>query len=550
MDYKKIIVMKRVYSIFILSISLISCSDFLDVNLETVIEPEEYFTNYSECQTGVNGALAHLSSKDAWGYNMFMIFNGGNDEIVMRDETDDRCQMGTFRQTPDNCTYYAEAYVKFYEAIHSVNNVLAVVDSATMSDEERDYIKCQSLFIRAYSRLQLATLFGGIIISNDAQPEMEIARSSQQVVFDDYVIPDMLEALDLANEVGTEDNEIDQFVIKSFLAWTYNYLATAKVNEMGKNNWDECALNSFEWVDASDYHAKALVLTTELVANIATYGKELIPEYNYLFRENTKTDQQLEFIWTAPTTVGHGELTHRTNDFGQPNGSREYGGGNSIFRPTIEMYRKYAEGDIRRDNNIGGSIDTELQETIYSGLYYCVDLGADASNKTNYVAKYRVLDPETTIRSSYAANCIDFAYMRLPEIYFMHAEALYYSQNDETTAREQFKPIRLRAAGFDDELAVEFETTYYKDDFIEELLDERSREFFSEGKRRLDLFRFGSSRFETALYSIDADEANGKQNYRIEYTVNGYEANPKKIWGPIPIIEMSSNKLLVQNPGY
>ena len=522
-----------------------SCETDLIEKPLAVIDPSGYYKNYAEFQTALNGAYAYASNENAWGEDMFLIFNSGTDEVVMRNEVTEACYVGVYSVSPNNSAMYGDVYKTFYQAIGAANYILEALDGADLTTEERDIVEGQALFYRAWCHLQLSTLFGGIVIADKAQMPTSVPRSSIEEVFTGLIIPDMIKAKDLLPDTEYEPNRPNKPVVEAFLAWVYNYLGTAKVQGMGDILWAESPINSFEWVNASEYHAEALQYSTVVIQAIgSTLNKSLVSEYDYLFRFNTKETQQQEFLWTAPSTEFGEQLIHRMIQFGLPKGSRNRGGGQNKHRPTLEAYQRYDDRDIRKNHNIVFQQDPNASNIeIVNGLpYYGVKPAK--SNGINSVGKYRYVDPAVTSLPN-GAGLIDVAYMRLAEVYLIHAEALYFNGR-ETDARAALEPLRLRAAGNDVVVAADLTVAYYRQDFIQELLDERSREFFIEGKRRLDLFRFGYERYETAIYGID--QTASSQNSLMRFTTDNY--NSKRIWGPISTTEIGVNSELQQNPGY
>lgn len=521
-----------------------ACEDQLIEKPQSIIDPAGYYRNFEDCKIALNGAYSIASQPEAWGGDMFVIFNSGTDEVVMRDATNSENVIGAFTMTPDNASQYQTGYQQFYRAIAATNYIIDALDGAEMTETKRKIIEGQALFYRAWCHLQLTTLFGGIVIADKSQMETNIPRSSIQDVFEKMILPGMLSAHEMLPEEDYASNRPNKLVVESFLAWVYNYLATAKVKGMGNVLWAEMPINSFEWVDAGKYHAEALKYTTSLMnaLNGGRLKKTLAANYAYLFRDNTMDVQQQEFLWTAPTTEVGDQLTHRMIGWGLPKGGRDFGGGQDKHRPTLEAFDRYNDIDIRKWNNITGALNTKVVEEINGKPYFGVVTAK--KNATNFTGKYRYIDPAFTNLPN-GAGLIDVAYMRLAEVYLMHAEALYFN-GKEAEARLALEPIRLRAAGGDATKAATLKTAYLKADFIQELLDERSREFYIEGKRRLDLFRFGYKIYEDAIFGIN--QTRGGQNALMKLTTDNYD--PKKIWGPIPAIEMGLNSELVQNSGY
>ena len=93
-------------------------------------------------------------------------------------------------------------------------------------------------------------------------------------------------------------------------------------------------------------------------------------------------------------------------------------------------------------------------------------------------------------------------------------------------------------------------SAYFKTDFMDELLDERSRELGVEGWRRLDLIRTG--RMAETIEALRTEQPSGNRYYyfapQMEPIKNNYR--PYKIWMPVPKREREINRSLSQNPGY
>lgn len=119
---------------------------------------------------------------------------------------------------------------------------------------------------------------------------------------------------------------------------------------------------------------------------------------------------------------------------------------------------------------------------------------------------------------------------RLTEIYFNKAEALMRKNNGSATAEavNLINECRKRAFTTADWPAAAYTTASLT---MDELLAERGREFFFEGKRREDLIRFG--KFVTANWW--------------DHTASN---DPNKELFPIPSTQIAANPNLKQNPGY
>jgi hypothetical protein len=126
----------------------------------------------------------------------------------------------------------------------------------------------------------------------------------------------------------------------------------------------------------------------------------------------------------------------------------------------------------------------------------------------------------------------DYPIFRLAEAYLIYAEAVLRGGSGGSTAQTitYFNALRQRAFG---NTSANVATLSLND-----ILDERVREFVWEGKRRTDLIRYGV--FTTAGYLWP-----WKGGIK-----DGTAVAPFRNLFPIPSAEINSNPNLVQNPGY
>src|SRR5690606_1425491 len=78
--------------------------------------------------------------------------------------------------------------------------------------------------------------------------------------------------------------------------------------------------------------------------------------------------------------------------------------------------------------------------------------------------------------------------VRFAEVILWYSEILFKTGN-EPKAREILREVRLRAAGGDQSICDQLTTEYYRANFMEEIMQERSRELMGEGQRKIDLIR-------------------------------------------------------------
>lgn len=128
---------------------------------------------------------------------------------------------------------------------------------------------------------------------------------------------------------------------------------------------------------------------------------------------------------------------------------------------------------------------------------------------------------------------------RLPEIYLIWAEALYRS-GDNDGARDKVNTLRS-ARGL-----AQLEATVTGAPLMEEIANERTREFAFEGVRLFDLRRWGMS----CRRHDPQDEMFLNVSPRESYIeLNRLNTDPKFVW-PIPHHDIICNPSLEQNPGW
>ncbi len=119
-------------------------------------------------------------------------------------------------------------------------------------------------------------------------------------------------------------------------------------------------------------------------------------------------------------------------------------------------------------------------------------------------------------------------YMRKAEAYLTYAEALTRMGQQPEEAREAVNTLRRRA-----------HATELRNLTLDQILAEWSREFYFEGRRRVDLIRFG--------------KFGGNNDYLWQWKGGAYEGRPfsadRNIFA-IPNDDLIANPRLTQNPGY
>lgn len=193
---------------------------------------------------------------------------------------------------------------------------------------------------------------------------------------------------------------------------------------------------------------------------------------------------------------------------------------------------------------LGNAPQTESYNMPYAAgddraIFWGVERTLDCTNISSFADGYSVckfVSFKTDGSSSYNPSFTDtdFFLMRKAEAYLTYAEADAHLNGDKTsqTGTRYINLLRARANA---STRNESTDSYNMND----ILDEWSREFYFEGRRRMDLIRHG--------------KFGGNNDYNWQWKGNSFDgakfADFRNVF-PIPVSELNSNSALKQNPGY
>lgn len=544
---------KILFSVILASlVALTSCKKYLDATPYSITTTENFYTKPAEAEMALTGVYNILNARNVQGQGNVSTFardltcavNGATDEVVIQPSFNDvgLAPFGRAGFTSDNLVIN-NWWFFFYAGINRSNYLLEKLEGIDgFTGTRKVQIEAEARLLRGFYHMYLSMIHGGIPVYTTSFQDPQKARQSIQEVFT-QVIADYEFAFNNLPHRATITGRVNKWTAAGLLAKAYTFLGSAKLS--GTKDFG-LALNSFQWVDAADSYQKALTYTNQIIQN-STYV--LNPRYDYLFREATKVEQYRESLLTAEAANSSGmEAINMIVNGWCPQGNvNNFGGSYGFFRPTGEIHRKYhATADARFFHNLTGNFPGNPQVENVLGVNYYVP-NALPVNNTNpnvgvySIGKYRSMDPK--LRSMIGwANSINIPLLRYADILLLHAEAQFFT-GDESGARNTLTQIRQRAVRAGSTVNT-LNTAYFKSDFVDELLDERSRELCFEQWRRIDLVRFNKydqviSSMGTSFGFYNPIVATIKQNWK-----------PERVWFPIPLAQIDMNPNLVQNPGF
>jgi len=571
--------MKKYKFLFLFTLSLapfLACKkDFLNGQPYSTTSTDNFYKTAADAEQALTGAYAILNAGTAQGqsggfyYTQFPTLGiAATDEMVTADgKTDANYAPIGLGAWNSQTTFVGDVWTFLYIGINRNNLLLEKLPGIDMPAARKTQMMAEARFLRGLEYLYLGMMYGGVPVVTVSNPDNNLPRNNVQEVFT-QVFADLEYAHSTLPEVGTALGRANKYAAAGFLAKAYMFAAACKMNNVNANL--NFPLNDFTWANSNTLYTNALALTTEII-NSNKYA--LIPKYDYLFREATKSFQYQEFIFN---TEGSSDPANGNQPTYQPTlipsgNNANFGGGTNRIVPTGELFAKYSNStsnktytDFRKLWNFSNAMGNAPAYETVEGVGYYVPVPIATFNATTgaptttvttkawYGSKFRYRDPKL---KKFTINNTDdnFPILRYAEILLMHAEAIYFTSGNLVTARSFLSQIRKRAitatltlpADITAALAT-LNTAYTNADFVQELLDERSRELCFEGSRHFDLVRFG--RYITTINSLTTDKSLGFNNT----VVSLVKANltPNKIWFPIPYQQLLIEPALVQNPGY
>lgn len=452
-----------------------------------------------------------------------------------------------------------------YKLVANANTIVSRAEISSLDPDVAARISAEARFFRAYTYRNLVYLFGGVplVLEESSSPKTDYVRASK-----DEVLKAVKEDFEYAaknlpdiNKVSA-DGRVSSQVAKYYLAETCITL--------GDNT---SAIKYLTEIINSD---NVKLMTSRFGSHKADEGDV----FQDLFRMNNqnRASGNTEALWVEQFEADvPGGFNSSANSKGfalermanpnpwklnDPNGASGLlssggsarasnlncgGGGCSFLRATDWWINELWGDDF--DNDIRNSKYNVIRDCIYDNpksQYYGESMIYGEHPSPGYLStKWRwypwpsktispgdhpealYLDKDNEILSGNAGNTFtDWYILRLPEVYFLRAEA-YMNSGDKAKAAADLNVVRNRAQAT---------PCSASDITIDYILDERARELIYEEFRRITLGRLG-------MY---VSRTKAKNPYSGAQLSSHHE-----LW-PIPYSAIEANKdaVLEQNPGY
>ncbi|MBS1512579.1 MAG: RagB/SusD family nutrient uptake outer membrane protein [Bacteroidetes bacterium] len=426
-----------------------------------------------------------------------------------------------------------------YKLINNANIINSNVDnlSTGMTQTNKNSVKAEAMFFRAYAYNTLATLFGKVplVTAPLTAPKTDFVRASLDSV-NNQIIADLTFGVNNLTEIGAVGSKTN--ANGKPIARPNKYMAMQLLAEvyLRANKPDLAEQQCLAIINSGKFS----LVNTRYGIRAAQAGDPFSDMF--IYGNERRSQGNKEAIWVMeqenPSTVTGGI----TNN---PQQRRNWGaayyqitgmticdslGGRGIARMRLTdwvVYGLYDAADMRNSSY-----------NLRRKFYINTPTAANYGQQVPYTGADTIfkIAPHTTKWYQYDPNDVfgfamikDFILMRLGETYLLLAEA-QFKQGKLPEAAATLTTLRARSN------ATAVTAAQVTLNFI---LDERARELLAEENRRMTLMRTGTLVTRTALYNTQ--------------TINPVVGlTSKNLLMPIPKSEIDLNKdaVLEQNPGY
>ncbi|WP_249037448.1 RagB/SusD family nutrient uptake outer membrane protein [Lacinutrix venerupis] len=184
MKYNKILIA------ILLTISIISCEDYLDLSPISAETSGNAYESASQIEAALVGAYESFQSSEYYVWDNVLFQDVRSDNCYAGGDNPEIFQIDYLEVTPTNSRLFTH-WSNIYNAISKANLIIEKIDQISdplLTPERRQQIKGEALFLRAYHYFTLVKLWGGVplitntITSVDAE-SVNVARSSAQDVY-------------------------------------------------------------------------------------------------------------------------------------------------------------------------------------------------------------------------------------------------------------------------------------------------------------------------------------------------------------------------------
>jgi hypothetical protein len=461
--------------------------DFLTVDsASSVLADETYYNTKAHLTEALIAAYDPLQWFDYfYSYEALpFVADIMSDDVMVGGSDENDClflhKMSNFSALP--VSVVSTTWTICYSGVNRSNNVMAYIDYATdMTDEEKENYVAQATVLLCWYYTILWKYWGNIPYyeTNLTYPYL-CDQSSHDVVYEN--IASALESVIDGNILDMKSSSGDEGHVTQAMAEMLYAEVVMYQNDNARYSkalaYMQDIISSQKYNLVSDY--------ASIWESSGEWGDESIFEINYTANNGSRS-------WDSPIASG-GTVYPKLIGINSLKGSPDYNGGWG-FEPVCEhSYTMFDSNDKRRDASIlNFAVYSESTGATYEGRY----------EDTGYFLKKYL--PRADGNSGYSGDADlnynnNVRYYRYAETLLNAAELLIETGGSTSDAQHYFDLVRYRAGLSSVSVSVE------------NILDERHKEFVGEGKRYWDLVRSGNAATVLVAGSTDTRTVGWTEN--------------------------------------
>lgn len=490
----------------------IGCSDFLDEQDPSNLQPESFYTTATHAEAAVAAVYADArfvgDGAGIFSSNwQFLMAPTGTTTTETAQNSD---LNNLYSLSYDANTLHIRNWWRgIYKVIANANLVLENVPGIDMDEASKNRILGEAKFLRAWAYFYAVRLWGDVPLitlpQSATSEDFFPPRTPQQDVYA-LIVSDLTEAESAGLPWTDETGRVSQAAVKTLLAKVYLTMAGQPLNETAR------------YADAAA-KAKEVIDNAGPIRLFDTYG-ELHDESLNNMGEHIFSLQYNELVTGNP--MGNTFPNFQPVSYRGPSGT-----GSTI--PDIDFYNSFEEGDLRTVDREGWFYTSYFE----NGDGELFELGKP------YIFKYfNVTANGTQGVPGSARDNLNLMIFRYAEVLLIYAEASNEVNGPSQAAWDGLKAIRDRA-----QLTTPALGTFTQATFRDAVLTERWHELCFEMKAWFDMVR---------LRKVYNSTTGGFDDFVGHVNLNSDQAlQEKHLLFPFPEQEMINNPSLTpQNPGY
>ncbi|MDB9831405.1 RagB/SusD family nutrient uptake outer membrane protein, partial [Flavobacteriaceae bacterium] len=410
----------RVFSIVLITTTILSCSDFLEENNQSSLNPDSFYKTGTHAESALNAVYA--TTRDIFGG-----FSGGNSSNWHLLEAVSGQSVNNSSSNPDlnslaslsytsNLIHARNVWAGTYKLIGNANMVIENVPDIFMSEDRKKQILGEAYFLRAWAYFNAVRIWGDIPLLTSpvgtGSPDFYAERTSQSIVYD-QIVSDLQFAETAGLPFIDQSGRVSTAAVKSLLSKVYLTMAGHPLNK------------TEHYADAAE-KAKEVIDNGEL---------SLFNTYGEIFLESNENKQEHIFsIQYAPNVSANYESLSFLPSLNITKGGAV---GWQTNLPETNFYNSFESGDKRKVNRQGWF----YTDYFVGGSGEITDLGGPHIFKAFNVANFG----SDTVEGNGQGDFLNFSVIRFAEVLLIYAEASNEVSGPTSAAIEAVKKVRDRA---------------------------------------------------------------------------------------------------------